>query len=187
MKKVFVIFVVLSLMFVLIGCEGLPEDSSKKDSEETLGIGDKLSKNQPTPTDIEYSLERLNLISRAYWVNGQRDKALTVLNTSPIPLPLGHIVLFSGNVIVGQFTVMGKVSSLNSWLTPDYWYDNVALTENSDEIVELPDVDGSYGSNSEGVFFFTTEGKYIEWTGDYLYSDMYIPVEDPILNIGGTE
>jgi hypothetical protein len=187
MKKFFAVIVVLFLMFVLIGCESLPGDSSNNDAQDTLNIGDELAKNQPTPTDIEYSLERLNLIARAYWVNGQRDKALTILNTSPVPLPLGYIVLISGNVIVGQFTVMGKVSSLNSWLTPDYWYDDVAYTDNADELVEMPDVDGTYGTNADGVFFFTTDGKYMEWTGTYLYSDMYLPVENPIINVGGGE
>ena len=28
------------------------------------------------------------------------------------------------------------------------------------------------GSNDDGIFFFTTDGKYIEWNGTYLYSDI---------------
>lgn len=49
----------------------------------------------------------------------------------------------------------------------------------------LADVDGSYGENDSGIFFFTTDGKYIEWTGTYLYSDIPFIVDNPVLSIGG--
>ena len=32
-----------------------------------------------------------------------------------------------------------------------------------------------------GIFFFTNDGKYIEWTGTYLYSDIPMKVENPIV------
>lgn len=35
--------------------------------------------------------------------------------------------------------------------------------------------------------FFTPDGKYIEWNGNYLYSDIPFVVESPILNIAGDE
>lgn len=87
-----------------------------------MNVGNKLVENQPTPTDIDYSLERYNLIKRTYWVNGMRDKA-RALPTPIADMPLGYIVLLteSGSV-VGRFVVDGKVSSLNSFLTPDSEY-----------------------------------------------------------------
>ena len=48
----------------------------------------------------------------------------------------------------------------------------------------LADVDGSYGENDNGIFFFTPDGKYIEWTGTYLYSDIPFEVSDPIVKVG---
>ena len=45
----------------------------------------------------------------------------------------------------------------------------------------LPDVDGSYGENDTGIFFFTPDGKYIEWTGTYLYSDIPFEVKDTVV------
>ena len=63
--------------------------------------------NQPTPTDIDYSLERYNLIRRTYWVNGQREKA----NSLPcqVEKPLGYIVLFAeSGAVVSSFVVDGK-------------------------------------------------------------------------------
>ena len=183
MKKLIVL--VLSLVLVctmFVGCE--EDHPSSADSSRTLAIADKLQNSQPTPTDINYSLERYNLIRRAYWVNGQREKA----NTLPcsVEKPLGYIVLITeSGAILGNFIVDGKVSSLNSYLTPDSAYYEIAtgstLTYYNDW---LADVDGSYGTNDNGIFFFTPDGKYIEWTGTYLYSDIPFVVDTPIIQIG---
>ena len=170
------------VLLLTTGCEYETTDS-QKDMANTLNIGNKLVANQPTPTDIDYSLERYNLIKRVYWVNGMRDKARSL--PSPIAdMPLGYIVLLteSGSV-VGRFVVDGKVSSLNSYLTPDSeLYE--CVTSYSCENEWIPDVDGSYGTNDNGIFFFTTDGKYIEWTGTYLYSDIPFEVSNPIVKVG---
>lgn len=191
MKKFVCLVVVLCLVCAcLMGCE-FEEDiayGSEVDTEKTQAVADKMAHNQPTPTDIDYSLERYNLIKRAYWVNGQREKA----NALPCAIvkPLGYIVLFteSGSVI-GSFVVDGKVSSLNSYLSPDSEYYEQEYGTNGFSYGDgnnwLADVDGSYGENDNGIFFFTTDGKYIEWTGTYLYSDIPFVVDEPILKVGG--
>lgn len=185
-KRMYLILVVLIGLSFITGCEYESTDT-QKDMANTLDIGNKLVANQPTPTDIDYSLERYNLIKRAYWVNGMRDKA----NALPSPIadmPLGYIVLMTeSGAVVGKFTVDGKVSSLNSYLTPDSQYYECLGTycDSTDYENEwLPDVDGSYGSNDNGIFFFTTDGKYIEWTGTYLYSDIPFKVSNPIVKVG---
>lgn len=161
-----------------VGCESTSITSTKQDVSNTQTAVDGLVNNQPTPTDINYSLERYNLIRRAYWVNGQREKAIAL--PCGVTKPLGYIVLFSASgAIIGRFIVDGKVSSLNSFLTA-----NMIQTyrgEGGAVETELPDIDGSYGENVDGIFFFTTDGKYIEWTGDFLYSDIPFTVSDPIL------
>jgi hypothetical protein len=176
-RSAFALFLVFFAVISLGGCSS--ETGSKKDVSRTLEMGNTLQTQQPTPTDFDYSLERYNLIRRAYWVNGQRQKAQAF--PSPIPdLPLGYVVLFteSGGV-VGRFVVEGKVSSLNSYLTPDSEY------YSSDYSTKwLPDIDGSYGNNDDGIFFFTPDGKYIEWTGVYLYSDIPFEVPNPIVKVG---
>lgn len=169
LKKFLLLGMLVVLAVVLSSCS-----DSVKDKRATIAIGNKLSKDQPTPTDIDYSLERFNLIRRAYWVNGQREKAATVV--CPIQRPLGYVVLFTeGGSVVGRFTVDGKVSYLNSFLTPD------TTAPNSTAADWLPDVDGSYGQNDDGIFFFTPDGKYIEWTGIYLYSDIPFEVDNPVV------
>lgn len=192
MKKilslVLAVVMALSIMVCLAGCDMEYSETvsgTAQDVKNTKSAANTLQANQPTPTDIQYSLERYNLIRRAYWVNGQREKA----NALPceIEKPLGYIVLFSGNVAVGNFVVDGKVSSLNSFLTPDSEYYEQKYGSNgwSDGNRWLADVDGSYGENDSGIFFFTPDGKYIEWSGDYLYSDIPFEVESPVLTITG--
>lgn len=177
MKKLFtVLFALLLLVMMLCGCDMEPTGTQQNISD-TKAVTDELTSVQKTPTDISYSLERYNLIRRAYWVNGQREKANTL--TCEITKPLGYIVLFAGNAVVGRFVVDGKVSSLNSYLSPDYvevYYANGGVIT-----TELADVDGSYGENDSGIFFFTPDGKYVEWTGTYLYSDIPFEIADPVV------
>lgn len=84
------------------------------------------------------------------------------------------------------------MSSLNSYLTPDseYYEKDLDLSSDTDwskSSVDrysnkwLADVDGSYGENDNGIFFFTPDGKYIEWTGTYLYSDIPLEVKDTVI------
>ena len=185
MKKIVCLVTVLALVvLMLVGCDyEVVADGTEVDKEATMEVAANLAANQPTPTDIDYSLERYNLIRRAYWVNGQREKANALV--CEVVKPLGYVVLFteSGSVI-GSFVVDGKVSSLNSYLSPDSeYYELVYGGTYKYENEWLADVDGSYGENDHGIFFFTPDGKYIEWTGTYLYSDIPFEVADPILKV----
>lgn len=181
LKTVILLGIIILGAFLLTGCT--TETNTQKDIEKTLDIGDKLSNNQSTPTDIDYSLERYNLIRRTYWVNGQRERANTLV--CEVEKPLGYIALFLENgACAGKFIVDGKVSSLNSYLTPSSDYEKRTYSSGVGSAVyevELPDVDGSYGSNDTGIFFFTPDGKYIEWTGTYLYSDIPFEVKDTVI------
>lgn len=190
MKKILVIALTMTMMVLcLVGCDTSPESTgSEMDMQNTIDTANKLQSNQPTPKDIDYSLERYNLIRRTYWVNGQREKA----NSLPceIEKPLGYIVLFGeSGAVIGAFVVDGKVSSLNSFLTPDSEYYEQEYGSNGNSVGDgnnwLADVDGSYGENDNGIFFFTPDGKYIEWTGTYLYSDIPFEVDNPIITVKG--
>lgn len=188
MKKILAFILALALcLCCVVGLTGCDIDTvdaydTKDDITAQKEVASNLAASQSTPTDINYSLERYNLIRRAYWVNGQREKANTLV--CAVEKPLGYIVLFSGNTVVGSFVVDGKVSSLNSFLTPS----NVDSTYGGSSggyttiTTEMADVDGSYGENDSGIFFFTPDGKYIEWTGTYLYSDIPFEVDNPVVS-----
>lgn len=181
MKKIMLIMVLVILCVVMAGCSDLKAtmtSGARNDVATQKAIADVLAANQPTPTDIDYSLERYNLIRRTYWVNGQREKANMLV--CQIEKPLGYIVLFAGNAVVGRFVVDGKVSSLNSYLTPDSeYYELIYGGTSTYKNKWLADVDGTYGENDNGIFFFTPDGKYVEWTREYLYSDIPFVVDNP--------
>ena len=182
MKKILIVIISLIILVLMSACGITAISGSREDVKSTIEIVNRLQTNQPTPTDIDYSLERYNLIRRTYWVNGQREKA----NSLPceVEKPLGYIVLFTDNGgVIGSFIVDGKVSSLNSFLTPDSEYYEYSNYRNK----WLADVDGSYGKNDSGIFFFTTDGKYIEFTGAYLYSDIPFEVDNPIVKVAGVK
>ena len=166
-KALALLLLVLIVAGCFCGCE-------QTDRERQLEIAKNLEQVQPTPTDIEYSLERYNLIRRTYWVNGMTEKAKML--ECPVQKPLGYIALFvEGIGVVDTYVVDGKVSSLNSFLTPDTTYPNYSDSK------WLADVDGSYGENDNGIFFFTVDGEYKEWTGIYFYSSSPFEVEETVL------
>lgn len=124
-KTIAILMTIIFMVMMFAACDIEDTGGSRQDVENQKASANKLQDNQPTPTDINYSLERYNLVRRTYWVNGQREKA----NTLPceVEKPLGYIVLFTDNgAVVGSFIVDGKVSSLNSFLTPDSEYYEIA-------------------------------------------------------------
>lgn len=183
MKKIIsMLLVTASIVCILTGCDvSADANGSKQDISAQVEVASDLSKAQPTPTDISYSLERYNLIRRAYWVNGQEEKANTLV--CPVQKPLGYCILMTeSGAVIGSFVVDGKVSSLNSFLTPSSVEERIFGHELTIS-TELADVDGSYGENDNGIFFFTHDGKYIEWSGIYLYSSNPMIVENPVVQI----
>lgn len=177
MKFSKILILALSALIVC-GCDMPKKTATDEDNKKTVGAGDVLAQNQPTPTDIEYSLERYNLIRRAYWVNGEKERARAVAR--PAEVPMGYCVLFSDmGQVIAQFHVDGKVSSLNSYLTADYYYKYLGSSQYGE--IPMPDIDGSYGANDGGIFFFTPQWQYIEWNGTYIYSDTPFVVQDTIL------
>jgi hypothetical protein len=194
MKKLLALVLMIGLAFTLTGCDETPSpqvdkegEGTKADVENQFELQDTLSTNQPTPTDFSYSLERYNLIKRAYWINGQRGMAAAV--TIPITdMPMGYVGLyFMNGVMHSAHVVSGKVSSLNSYLTKDencevdydrgqYGGGNISVCRT------LADVDGSYGENDAGIFFFNTYGEYVEWNYIYYYTDYAFDVPETAIN-----
>lgn len=179
MKKLVCITLLICIMAIcLAGCEGTPPSQEKVQIRAAQAAAGGIVENQPVPTDIEYSLERYNVIKRAYWVNGQREKAMSL--PCAVNRPLGYIVLFTDSgAVAGRFVVDGKVSSLNSYLFPAYeqkGYNSSIVIER-----EVAGIDGTYGENVSGIFFFTTDGDYVEWNGKFLYTDIPVEVDAPVL------
>jgi hypothetical protein len=134
-----------------------------------------LVKGQP-PFQMESSLERANLIQRYQYLNDRNN--------------IHHVYLMSNDgKVVSYFVAQGKVSSVNSKLTNDvqivareacldYNWDGSGA--NCYKTVESPQMDGSYGTNGDAIFFFTTSGHYVEYNGKYVVSEKPLNIQTAV-------
>ncbi len=147
------------------GCGGWFEpdcDSTQsKEANATEENQRKLIQAVPIP-QFDTSQERKNLVRRLETFN-KEDK-------------ISYIYLVNYGKVMAFYTVKGKISSVSSYLTTtNQLVNGYGEMCNSYDVpcyvVESPDLDGSYGTNGEAIFFFTTEDAYVEWRGDYMVSD----------------
>lgn len=189
-KKLLIAFGLIALV-ALAGCaeEGSTGESLDTNTTEDVNVGWPgesyayevriteqnqigLVKEQP-PFTMEQSLERQNLIDRYKYLN-DRDNV--------------HYVYFLSNdgKVISHFVAQGKVSSVNSKLTNDKQV--VRIPDCNDhnggndcwKKVESPQMDGSYGTNGNAIFFFTTDGRYVEWNGKYVVSEEPLEINTPV-------
>ncbi len=176
-KRFILVGALLLCVFLLVGCD---ETASRKDIDLTLDVADILQANQPTPTDIEYSTTRYLLTRKAYWLNGMYEKAASL--ERPVNMPLGYIIIYAGNEIASYSPVDGPRVSLQNYLTP------ISENYSSDETYNewLADVDGTYGDNPDGWFWFTPSGHYRDTTNRSDYFDNF-PEFELALSLHGVE
>ena len=156
----------------LNGCSSGVETgkSTKLEMEQTEANHERLVAAVPPP-QIKSSQERINLKKRLERFNN--------------PNKVSYIYLINYGKIMAFYTIKGKVSSVNSLLTtPDQI---VTMTSGSGlserrftrHVVSSPDLDGSYGSNGNAIFFFTTDDTYVEWNGEFMLCDKPLKLSTP--------
>jgi hypothetical protein len=140
-----------------------PQDVAKAEQKDQQQNQAGLVKAQPA-TKLDWSLER-----------DQLDKRNVLWND---PNKISYIYLMSYGKVMAFYTIKGKVSSVNSSLTGAEQIVKDPNIEGYGEghyseslLMESPDYDGSYGDNGAGVFFFCTDGTYVEWNGEYMLCD----------------
>ena len=134
-------------------------ESTKAEMSITERSHLRLQKAVPPP-ELQTSAERVNLKRKLEEWNNENK--------------ISYIYLVSYGRVMAYHTVKGKVSSLNSKLTTSQQLVNdghgYTSGRNYIHVMESPSLDGSYGPNPNGVFFWTTEGIYVEWNDTYLLS-----------------
>lgn len=160
MKYKYLLFPLIGIALIAGGCDtsGSSGQTQNQESAVTESNQQKLLQDVPIP-QLDHSIERKNLAER-----------LTRFNTTD---KVSYIYLINYGKVMAFYTVKGKVSSVNSLLTTPQQIiqkcDGAAACERY--VVDSPDIDGSYGSNGDAIFFFDTANNYIEWKGDYMLSD----------------
>lgn len=74
MKKLIALALAALMALSLYACDDVPASGTRKNIDDTKEVTDNLTGRQPTPTDIDYSLERYNLIRRSYWLTWEQYK-----------------------------------------------------------------------------------------------------------------
>ncbi|MDF2881698.1 MAG: hypothetical protein K0R54_2255 [Clostridiaceae bacterium] len=162
MKKILIVILSLVMILGLVGCS-VDVPVREKNSVEKATIANEKSVatligNDKLPT-ITKSLERENIKRRVEFIN-QPDR-------------IGYLYLLSDNgQLIKEVQVLGKASSLNNYITPMEQLTLGKIDDYPSEtyVTEAPDLDGTWGTRPEGIFWFTPDGVYQEWTGLYLYS-----------------
>ncbi len=174
MKRTYAIVAVSLVALVLAGCSESGAQPSARQVEQAVAQQSQANLNKTSPIPVlPISQEREMLIKRAKRINVQNMSSCVTLFTN-------------SGAVVGQFPVNGKVSSLNSYLLSGEQIvsdPNTSYDGRQSLVVEQPDIDGAYGKNAEGIFFFdAVTDAYIEWGGPYFWSDQCLTTSvQPIL------
>lgn len=172
-KKIILAGVTVALILVGAGCDTETKQSSGNQEQNYTEANQRRLLDQQPPVSLDWSLERENI-----------NKRTTLWNN---PNKVSYIYLVNYGKVMAFYTIKGKVSSVNSQITnpeqltwrcvnSDGTYSSSGLCGSSyKKIVEgtlpSPSEDGSYGTNGNAIFFFTTDGAYVEWAGDYMLAD----------------
>lgn len=179
MKKLIVILLAFLMLFSLIGCNDDEETgggTAQKEEMKITNINQLRLQTATPPPMIERSLERENLKERLIRFNDENKVSYIYLLSD-----MGSVITF--------FPIKGKVSSVNSMLTTTEQIirNPRGYSEGWVAVISSPDLDGSYGSNGDAIFFFTTEGVYCEWNGRYFLCDRPLKLTTAPLLIYDTE
>lgn len=173
-KKIVIGIVLLIVAAMGAGCiednTGYEDTTSGQEAKLTESNQARLLKASPPP-QLGNSLERENLIRRLDLLNDENK--------------IFYIYLVSYGKVMAEYVAKGKVSSVNSKLTTQEQVvqDPYTYTQSGKYgaglVVESPDLDGSYGTNGDAIFFFTTDNAYVEWSGEFMVSDFPLKMTTP--------
>jgi hypothetical protein len=157
----------LCLLVFLAGCGYETNTTATQEQDQTEKNQQILLQNQP-PERLSWSLERENINRRTLLWNNENK--------------VSYIYLVDFGKVMAFFTIKGKVSSVNSQITNPQQivahqrYSGATITKH---VLDSPAEDGSYGTNGDAVFFFTTDGTYVEWPGLYMLCDKPLKLSTP--------
>lgn len=147
MKRLLIAMIAIALSSMLVACNDDPPSAKSVQAQRAHEAANSI--NFAENAEIDNIKARLTLTS-----NPGLTGFVLLMNE------MGQPIMYVG--------VKGKITSGSKRLTePDrYWTNSQSAgirAGSSDE--------GTFGSSGEYVFFWTTDGQYIQWNGKYLYSD----------------
>jgi len=123
----------------------------------------KLATQDPIP-DLSNSLERKNIIKRLKLFEDENK--------------VSYIYFLSFGKVIAFYPIKGKVSSGSKRLTNDQQlvqgYAGAGQYGDShakSDVMNAPELDGTYGRSGDYIFFWTTANAYVQWNGEYMLCD----------------
>jgi hypothetical protein len=180
MKKINVLIAMLTIT-ILTGCD---EVFSASAAQQKSTYEMQSSKNEANAREIA-SRNGMPTLTRSLDYENVKRRAVYLNQGNNI----GYLYLLTENgQLVRESQVLGKVTSLNTFITP---MEEVKIIKHAGDasmrmetpvVISAPDVDGTYGENVTGIFWFTPEGAYQEWNGKYIFSSERLTFQSiPIL------
>ncbi len=177
MKKLVVLILLVAILTFgarsafAVSCGGWFEPSCSNEAMQAQSNQDKLEIAVPLPV-LQNSLERENISKR--------------LQLFSDPNKVSYIYLISYGKVMAFYTVKGKITSGQKRLTSSSRpVDMYGIPANSDSgnsvytFSDAPELDGTYGSSSPYIFFWTTSGVYVQWSGEYMMADQPLQLSTP--------
>jgi hypothetical protein len=159
MKKAIYYLMGLVMTFTLMSSSCEQTDSRRDKEELKVENTVKALTAQTELPVLTKSLERINIKKRLELFEDENK--------------VSYIYLISFGKVMSFYTVKGKVSSGNKRLTANQTQveSNHWTQGNGSLVVDAPELDGTYGSSSPYIFFWTTDGTYVQWSSDYMLCD----------------
>lgn len=159
MKNIFFV-----LLVALMGCDSPTAPAAMQTEQQKVQENvAKLATQDPIP-DLSNSLERKNIIKRLRLFEDENK--------------VSYIYLISFGRVMAFYPIKGKVSSGGKRLTNDqqlvqgytpggqYGYSNP-----KSDVINAPELDGTYGKSGDYIFFWTTSNVYVQWNGEFMLAD----------------
>lgn len=126
------------------------------------------------PTKISQAQKaRAAAESIAFTENAEIDNIKKRLELTSNPGLTGFILLMNEAGQPIMYTgIVGKVTSSGKRLTAPVQKWKIDCGQSCwEEISDAPSDEGTWGHSDSYIYFWTTQGQYIQWNGKYLYSD----------------
>lgn len=152
-----------------------------------LAVGCDYEPAPPSTRDIQAQAAEQAANAVTFTSNAEIDNIKRRLELTADPDMAGYIVLLNeAGQPIAYYATIGKVTSGGKRLTPPQQrVSGNGVGGRMDFVVEAPSDEGTYGSSNPYVYFWTAQGQYIQWSGDYLFSDqpLRLSVEPLVISL----
>lgn len=177
MKRLLIFLLLVSVLGTLgvtkvFACGGWFESSCGTDVQKVQDNQARMQQAVPLPA-LNSSLERKNIKKRLESFSDENK--------------VSYIYLVSYGRVMAFYTVKGKITSGSKRLTSGQLLadscgsliqpgQDTPCGQNPGAVIQAPELDGTYGDSAPYIYFWTTDGIYVQWNGEYMMADQPLKI-----------